>query len=131
DDEPLITRVSPPRPPLAVRRATPEVPRVRVEPRTESFDLVFEPESPSPAPAALRRHTGPSLSDTPVVESGDGRRGAEDAGLVARFVAGALDLGLMLAVDLVVVYFTMAIAGVGILDFGVLPKAPLLIFLVI
>ena len=31
DDEPLITKVSPPRAPLAVRRSTPEVPRARTE----------------------------------------------------------------------------------------------------
>src|SRR5947208_10847840 len=29
DDEPLITKASPPRPPLAVRRSTPDVPRLR------------------------------------------------------------------------------------------------------
>ncbi len=34
DDEPLITKASPPRPPLAVRRATPEMPRLRSEPAT-------------------------------------------------------------------------------------------------
>ena len=32
DDTPLITKASPPRSPLAVRRATPEVPRLRPEP---------------------------------------------------------------------------------------------------
>src|SRR5437868_6834784 len=38
DDEPLITKPSPPRPPLAVRRATPEVPRVRMTPRLQALD---------------------------------------------------------------------------------------------
>src|SRR6266436_5812066 len=39
DDEPLITRASPPRPPLAVRRATPEAARLRAEPRVQSLEL--------------------------------------------------------------------------------------------
>src|SRR5439155_13992909 len=40
DDRPLITRPSPPRPPLAVRRSTPEVPRLRAEqPRMQTLDL--------------------------------------------------------------------------------------------
>ena len=54
DDQPLITRASPPRPPLAVRRATPEVPRVRTEqPRLQTLDLSVDTESPSPKSAAL------------------------------------------------------------------------------
>src|SRR5438094_4663842 len=51
DDLPLITRPSPPRPPLAVRRATPEVPRLRSLPaRGATLDLGLEP----PARAAGR-----------------------------------------------------------------------------
>src|SRR5207245_1578335 len=43
-DEPLITRPSPPRSPLAVRRSTPEVPRLRAEPpRLAALDLESEP----------------------------------------------------------------------------------------
>ena len=49
DDEPLIKRASPPRPPLAVRRATPEVPRLRAEqPRGQTLDLALEPDHSSP-----------------------------------------------------------------------------------
>jgi hypothetical protein len=40
DDEPLITKPSPPRPPLAVRRSTPDLPRRRpTPPRVESLAL--------------------------------------------------------------------------------------------
>src|SRR5205085_654055 len=50
NDEPLITRPSPPRPPLAVRRSTPEVPRLRAEPsRLAALDLESEPP-PVPPP---------------------------------------------------------------------------------
>src|SRR4030081_3007041 len=54
DDEPLITKASPPRPPLAVRRGTPEVGRVRAEPplRTPSLDLALDEPDPPPSPAA-------------------------------------------------------------------------------
>ena len=38
DDVPLITKASPPRPPLSVRRATPEVPRLRAEARAPLLD---------------------------------------------------------------------------------------------
>src|SRR5262245_18688665 len=39
DDEPLITKASPPRPPLAVRRSTPDAPRLRPEQaRFQSMD---------------------------------------------------------------------------------------------
>src|SRR5581483_5167300 len=40
DDVPLITKPSPPRQPLAVRRATPEVPRLKADPpRPPMLDL--------------------------------------------------------------------------------------------
>src|SRR5690349_5049450 len=44
DDQPLITKASAPRPPLAVRRATPEIPRVRPErrPSTPMLDLASD-----------------------------------------------------------------------------------------
>jgi hypothetical protein len=48
-DVPLITRPSSPRSPLAVRRATPEVRRVREEPRASTFDW-RPPAEDTPAP---------------------------------------------------------------------------------
>jgi hypothetical protein len=44
DDTPLITSPRPPRPPLAVRRTTPEIPRTRarrVTPRADEHELAF------------------------------------------------------------------------------------------
>ena len=54
DDVPLITKPSPPRPPLAVRRATPELPRLRSEPaRTAPFEFQeAELEMPLDAPVS-------------------------------------------------------------------------------
>jgi uncharacterized RDD family membrane protein YckC len=137
DDEPLITRVSPPRQPLAVRRATPELPRLRGDTPSQSFDLVFEPEAAPPPPAIARRQAERPLPDHTSPRSPDGSSGndlitadaVQDAGLAPRFLACALDVCLMVTVDVLVVYFTMAISGVGLLEFGVLPKVPLLTFL--
>jgi uncharacterized RDD family membrane protein YckC len=112
DGEPLITRPSPPRPPLAVRRAS-EVPRVRAEaPRPPALDLAFEPDASV---------AGARLSDS--------AQSAEDAALVSRGVAVVIDLLILAAIDAVVVYFTMQICGLTLSDVGLLPKAPLAAFL--
>jgi uncharacterized RDD family membrane protein YckC len=122
DDEPLITRASPPRAPLAVRRATPDVPRVRgAAPRAAAFDLVLE-DAPSasnlsPAERAAGRSWDDASDATP------------DAGVPARLVAAVIDLLILAAIDVVVVYFTLQICGITIADLDVLPKGPLIAFL--
>ena len=65
DDAPLITRPSAPRPPLAVRRATPEIARVRSEqPRAQTLDLTLDGQdggaigSPTAPDARASRHGG-------------------------------------------------------------------------
>jgi uncharacterized RDD family membrane protein YckC len=124
---------------LAVRRATPEVPRVRADVRGQSFDLEFEPNIPAPPTPVARRHAerhsadraDQILMEPPAAEQDGAQRPTPDASLGARMVAGLLDLGILCVVDLLVIYFTMAIAGVGALELGLLPKAPLLAFLVL
>jgi uncharacterized RDD family membrane protein YckC len=127
DDEPLITKASPPRSPLSVRRATAEVPRLRAEPRAHLLDLAFDPEpvTPTASEAQVRAPVSdPSPHERPV-------RPGETAGLGARFLAVVIDLAILVVVDAVVVYFTMQICGVTLSDFGVLPKGPLLAFLIV
>lgn len=139
DDVPLITKASPPRPPLAVRRATPEVPRLRSESRAPLLD-----EWADPAPAALDR--APRRADEPRAPAGrtivrhraaqpEARPEAEDdsapAAIGARALAAAIDLTLLAVVDLIVVYFTMKICRIGFSELGMLPKAPLIAFLVL
>jgi uncharacterized RDD family membrane protein YckC len=127
DDEPLITKASPPRPPLSVRRATAEVPRQLVEPRSPMLDLAFDLEPITLTPARARLNAPPSDSsrhEAPLQAS-------ETAGLGARLVAVVIDLVILVVVDALVVYFTMEICGVTWLDFGILPKAPLLVFLLV
>jgi uncharacterized RDD family membrane protein YckC len=121
DDEPLIKRASAPRAPLAVRRATPELPRPRAEqPRAPSFDLALEGAAPTPASA--ERATVGAWS-----ESSDDD--APDAGVAARFVAVVIDLLILAAIDVIVIYFTMQICGIALADLDILPKGPLVAFL--
>lgn len=138
DDVPLITKPSRPRPPLAVRRATPEVPRLKDEPRAPLLDAWTEQAVPAreaaPRPRAGRqtpsaidpaRHRKNASADA-------GEEGAAaPAGIAARALASVIDLALLAVVDLVVVYFTMKICRIGFSDLALLPKAPLLAFLLL
>ena len=130
DDEPLITKASPPRPPLAVRRATPEVPRLRPEPPrpTPSFDLALEVADPSPAPVMLPAERASAAA---IAESWESHDGAPDAGVGSRLLAVVVDLLILAAIDAVVVYFTMQLCYLTLDDLSVLPKGPLLAFLLV
>jgi uncharacterized RDD family membrane protein YckC len=125
DDEAMITKASPPRSPLAVRRATPEVPRLRTESplRTASFDLALDVDDPSPIPIVLPEErvasSVPRHHDEPT----------QDASVGARLLAVMLDLAILAAIDAVVIYFTMQLCYLTIDDLGILPKAPLVAFL--
>jgi len=125
DDEPLITRASPPRQPLAVRRATLEVPRVRGDaPRTPSFALgLDDASSPTTGASAAARRA--------VASWGDVSETIADAAVAARFVAVVIDLVILAAIDAVVIYFTMQICGLTLADVDVLPKGPLIAFLLV
>ena len=120
DDVPLITRASPPRTPLAVRRSTPDLPRIRtVQTRSETLDLGLEPPAPDQPRASGQ------------VPANEPHAGGEDASIGARLVAVMTDLLILAAVDVVVVYFTMQICGVGLNDLDILPRAPLMAFLLV
>jgi uncharacterized RDD family membrane protein YckC len=124
-DLPLITKPSAPRPPLAVRRATPDVPRLRsVASRAATLNLGLEPPPPQSAPSA---------DETRAVDAAETH--ADDANdnatIGARFVAVVTDLLILAAIDVAVVYFTMQICGIAMSDLGILPRAPLLAFLLV
>jgi uncharacterized RDD family membrane protein YckC len=128
DTEPLITKPSPPRPPLAVRRSTPEVPRLRSQPRPASFE--FSPDARPPAEPT------PPLAGS--VTSGAGHPPAangfddeEAAGLGARLSAVVIDLLLLSAVDAAVIYFTLQICGLTVDDLALIPKIPLVAFIAV
>ena len=122
DDLPLITKPSPPRAPLAVRRATPEMPRARAEtPRPSQLDLA-EPPPPAGRPGLSGGIRG---SNEPAADS------TAPAGMLIRFVAVAIDFAILLAIDVLVVYFTLQICGLTAADLDVLPKAPLIAFFIV
>jgi len=126
DEVPLITKASPPRPPLAVRRATPEASRLRSEQlRMPALDLVV-PELGAPPMAALAPRAGAADWGSPADHTL-----AEPAGLGTRVLAVAIDLLILAAVDSVVIYFTMEICGLTVQDLGILPKSPLVAFLLV
>jgi uncharacterized RDD family membrane protein YckC len=124
DDEPLITKLSPPRPPLSVRRSTPDLPRRRaIHPTTDT--LAFDGEAPASDPAAVfsvresdvdRNDAAPAVA--PI-----------DAPIGARLAAVVIDLAILAAVDAAVIYFTMQICGVRLSELALLPRIPLGVFL--
>jgi len=122
DDQPLITKVSPPRAPLSVRRATPEVPRLRTEPRLQALDLALESDPGPIGPPVLPAFRALAADDT------DSYR---DASVWRRLVAVVIDLLILVAVDALVIYLTMQICGISMDDFDILPKGPLIAFLLL
>lgn len=130
DDTPLITRPSVPRAPLSVRRSTPELVRRRApasQPAQKSANLDLGLDL-----QALDAQTAPRVvpSDRATVPE-DESFSYEDAGIVRRVIAAVVDSAILLAIDVVVIYFTMQICGVSISEFGILPKGPLVAFLVV
>jgi uncharacterized RDD family membrane protein YckC len=137
DDEPLITKVSPPRAPLAVRRATPELPRIRAEqPRPQPLDLAPDPLDELDIGDVADSEIGVA-SVTPATRAEAALWPAprperpETAEMSARLVAVLIDLALFAVIDAVVVYLTMQICGVTWQELGILPKVPLLAFLLV
>jgi uncharacterized RDD family membrane protein YckC len=131
-DEPMITRPSPPRPPLAVRRATPEIPRLRTETRAAPMlDLSAEELEPD------SRDGAESISPSARARVVDWHARLDVSGpampapLISRVTAVAIDLAVLAIVDLIVVYFTMQICGITADDFGILPKGPLIAFMIV
>jgi uncharacterized RDD family membrane protein YckC len=119
-DAPLITKPRPLRPPLSVRRSTPDLARVRPRsprPKPEEVTPGLELE-PAMAVAAAERPSEPA----PVVA-------LETAGRVARLFAGLVDLLLLGAIDAAVIYLTLAVAGVNPDDIQTLSLVPLVAFL--
>jgi uncharacterized RDD family membrane protein YckC len=123
-DEPLITRPSPPRPPLAVRRATPEGARLRGQPTPTSLDLGFDTRPDPPRAVATPPVDGPepaAFDASALLAAGVGRR----------IGAALLDLAILAIVDLAVVYFTLQICGIALAELALVPAGPLAAFLLV
>jgi uncharacterized RDD family membrane protein YckC len=129
NETPLITRPSPPRTPLSVRRSTPDVTRLRTTPQpAATLDLDLDgSDDVVPASRRLARPESPQLAQSAQAVSGAG----EDAGIARRLAAVVVDTAILMAIDAAVVYFTMQICSVSPAELGMLPKVPLTVFLLV
>jgi len=112
----------PPRPPLVVRRSTPTPARLRPRPARQADALPLDLEEPA-EPIGSGPPAGPDgsrASATPAAAP-PGRRAT----------AAAIDLGLLLLVDIVVLHFTLAVCGLTLNDVRVVPALPMGVFLAI
>jgi uncharacterized RDD family membrane protein YckC len=104
--------------------------RLRNEPRMQSLDLGLELEpSPKPRPQPVTPGARAIAANGQWPEPRPER--AESADISARLLAVAIDLAILLAIDVLVVYFTVQICGVSLDELGILPKGPLLAFLLV
>jgi uncharacterized RDD family membrane protein YckC len=127
--QPVVERprpvIAPPaaRAPLSVRRGTPEVVRLRAKPARrpdgEELELDLDP-APRPASSdAAERERAEDTSREEVAASGAA------AGVLDRVTAGLIDLTLLAAIDAVVLYLTLRLAGLTYAEWRVLPLPPL------
>lgn len=119
DEAPLIAPPAAPRPPLAVRRTTPDPARSRARavrrrpaeaPTLDVTNGVLPGFGTSPTPAAANLHAAPP-----------GRR----------LLAAGVDALLLGAIDLAVLYFTLQLCGLTASELNVVPVVPLVAFLLI
>src|SRR5205085_2228051 len=106
----------------------PEIPRLKPAPRPPApmLDLAADEADPDPLRSLIER-SGPGSS--PAQEASDS--GLPAAGIGARFLAAAIDVTVLAGIDLAVVYFTLQICGLAVDDFAIVPKAPLVAFLLV
>lgn len=122
DDAPIL----PPRPakaPLAVRRATTEIPRNR--PRTTRPVRMETPLAFDPAPAAFKDSEASAAAGETMASL------MQPPPLGARVGAGLIDLLLLAGIDAVVLFLTLRIAGLQntMADLRVIPPVPFAAFL--
>ena len=121
DDAPLITGPLTPRPPLVVRRATPEIPRARARAaKTPARDeMLFD---------APRAFDVPGTFDAPPAGTSSAETPAAPA---RRIVAALVDVALLSALDALVLYFTLRLLGLEASQIAELPLLPLAAFMLL
>lgn len=119
DDRPLIAPRPTPRPPLAVRR-TAETARLRaLKMRNEPVGLPLGPVYDEGPAGNATDQTAPTIAWTTTVPAGWARR------LMAAIVDGAILSG----IDAAVLYFTLQLCGLALIDLRIVPLAPFTAFL--
>ena len=134
DDAPLVTPPAVPRAPLSVRRGAPINARQRQQ---ASFDdeLGPDPEAASgppegSLPVRSRRTATPVVADEyPSIDAD--QYGRVSAPGFARVVAGLLDLAILGTIDIAVIYLTLRLCNLDLADVMLLPKLPMIGFLLL
>ena len=122
DETPLITSPRPLRPPLSVRRTTPEIPRTRARRLTPRPDDASAPVPRNDAEEEFREpEVGSTGSAAPELPAAPGRR----------LTAALIDIALLGAINFVVVYLTLALSGLSPAQRDLLPVLPIATFFVI
>jgi uncharacterized RDD family membrane protein YckC len=122
DDAPLVAPSAVPRAPLSVRRATPAMPRSlgRDEsPAGENGDM------PRRVPSVPRHGAAPDDVNGTASEAGV----EQVAGAGARLLAAAVDALILGSITAVVLHFTLQLTRLSVEDIALLPKVPLVTFL--
>jgi uncharacterized RDD family membrane protein YckC len=139
DDEPLIKFPAAPRAPLSVRR-TPEQPRLHPPNRpgrldspplslefTEDSYLPPEPDLDEPA-APL---APPRTVHVPAARTARATHEPVVSSLPRRIAAGVTDHAILFAIDLIVLYSTLRMAGLTMGEWALLPPVPMIGFLLL
>jgi uncharacterized RDD family membrane protein YckC len=132
DDRPLIRFPAAPRAPLAVRKA-PDAPKVKASAMSrrrlaldDDAQLVLSDE---PAADTARQKSRSASHATLSATAPGAASTLEPCTPGARIGAAVLDVGMLLAIDLVVLYFTLRMAALSFGDWQALPLVPFFAFL--
>jgi uncharacterized RDD family membrane protein YckC len=125
DLAPVVTPGVAPRRPLSVRRTTPDPAKLKAR-------ISRTPSDPMPRPLTLPlpddaepAGDGVRMATAPLTTPGEG------APPLRRFAAAAFDLALIVAIDAIVVSFTLKLCGLTTAELMVLPPFPLLAFFIL
>ena len=118
EDALLIRAAAPPRAPLGVRRATPEVPRARARTSKTSTSPEMLFETP---PVAVIGHAFDAALNRDA-------SGHALAGPASRVLAALVDIALLSALDAAVLYLTLRLLGLATAQMFELPLLPLVAF---
>jgi len=123
---PLVTAGAEPRRPLSVRRATPDLARLKPKPvrpsaAAQSLDL--------PLPSAAERSA--LKRDSPVAQAQSEAVEVDAAPPLLRALAALIDLTILAAIDVLVISFTLRLCGLDTSEVGVLPPVPIIAFFLI
>jgi uncharacterized RDD family membrane protein YckC len=127
DDRPLVKVPAVLRPPLAVRRATPDPARLRAKYSRGAADNgpdLFDQVEPKARPIrddAIRLSAEPTPESLPA-------EWLEGVSPGKRLLAAAVDMTLLLGLNAATVWFTLSVCGLGLSQAPLLPIVPILLF---